>query len=287
MRETNLSNIFALQFWGVFLVVLGHSMPYKDMTVGWELLFKWIYAFHMPLFFSMSGYLYNYGFSKYEKGGGKKFIIKKIKRLVIPFIFLNAATLPVKFFLESFTYRPLGNSWYDLISCFLYLDKIPIGNLWFVIVLFHVFIVFHFLIPKPIIKKHLLMLPAFLLLNYVSSYLSARYDAYNILGCITVFRYLLYFYLGMLIFDFKNEIKYQDRVCLSFAGYILILGYVSYLSTDIYLAPFIAVVGVLSSFGLASFININHTNLSVIAKNSYQIYLLSWFPQVFVRIFFV
>lgn len=31
MRDTNLSNIFTLQFWGIFLVVLGHSMPYKDM----------------------------------------------------------------------------------------------------------------------------------------------------------------------------------------------------------------------------------------------------------------
>ena len=35
---------------GIFLVVLGHI--YKDNYIG-----LWIYSFHMPLFFMLSGYL--------------------------------------------------------------------------------------------------------------------------------------------------------------------------------------------------------------------------------------
>ena len=35
---------------GIFLVVLGHI--YKDNYIG-----QWIYSFHMPLFFMLSGYL--------------------------------------------------------------------------------------------------------------------------------------------------------------------------------------------------------------------------------------
>lgn len=111
MRDTNLSNIFTLQFWGIFLVVLGHSMPYKDMPFWGESLFKWIYSFHMPLFFCISGYLYNRGYSKYESEGGKIFLLKKFNRLIVPFLFLNVITLPMKLVLETFTYRPIGDKW--------------------------------------------------------------------------------------------------------------------------------------------------------------------------------
>ena len=53
---------------GIFLVVLGHI--YKDNYIG-----LWIYSFHMPLFFMLSGYLM-YAKSvdwKCVCGGGKLF----------------------------------------------------------------------------------------------------------------------------------------------------------------------------------------------------------------------
>ena len=53
---------------GIFLVVLGHI--YKDNYIG-----QWIYSFHMPLFFMLSGYLM-YAKSvdwKCVCGGGKLF----------------------------------------------------------------------------------------------------------------------------------------------------------------------------------------------------------------------
>ena len=44
---------------GILLVVAGHSGA--DVHFSSTALFRWIYAFHMPLFFALSGYLFRYG----------------------------------------------------------------------------------------------------------------------------------------------------------------------------------------------------------------------------------
>lgn len=59
---------------GILLVVWAHARgPYN----------AYIYQFHMPLFFLISGFLYS------RKSTVKEFILKKIKSLYIPFVFWN------------------------------------------------------------------------------------------------------------------------------------------------------------------------------------------------------
>lgn len=66
---------------GIFLVIWGHiilSGPAYNI----------IYAFHMPLFFFLSGFV----FSKNKYHNIKEFFIKKVKTLIIPYIFLSLIT---------------------------------------------------------------------------------------------------------------------------------------------------------------------------------------------------
>ena len=281
MKKAYLSNIFTLQFLGIFLVVLGHSIPDKNMPYFFHVLFRWIYSFHMPLFFSISGYLYKYGLPKYLSMGGKYFFINKFNRLIIPFIFLNLITVPMKIIGKSFVYRDVGNNVIDYLSSFLYIENIPIGNLWFIIVLFHIFIIFFFLLPRGLEYRPLPVIVTFLLLYWMSVYLKNEYPIYNFLGIETSISNLLYFYIGMLIFQTKSEKKWN--IIWSVYGYLFILLYVFYFGNNFF-DPFVAIIGILSSFCLASHFKIYHTPFAVIARYSYQIYLLSWFPQVFVRI---
>ena len=61
---------------GIILVIIGHlSIPYTDL---------WIYTFHMPLFFFLSGVVFS-GI-KYKF---KAFLLKRIKALVIPYFALG------------------------------------------------------------------------------------------------------------------------------------------------------------------------------------------------------
>ena len=65
---------------GICLVVIGHFNPIDSPTY-WGVLNSFLYTFHMPLFFFISGYLY-----KYIKNNYFNSLKTKFQRLGIPFI---------------------------------------------------------------------------------------------------------------------------------------------------------------------------------------------------------
>lgn len=85
-------NIINLRFISIILVVFGHSIilysnDWNIFSTYYKIPFldysKYIInLFSMPLFFSISGYL----FSMHQKRDVVKFLTKKIKRLIIPYI---------------------------------------------------------------------------------------------------------------------------------------------------------------------------------------------------------
>lgn len=68
---------------GIFLVVLGHSNPLSSIR-------KWIYSFHMPLFFIVSGLTFNP--EKYNNT--KEFMKHKAKTILLPYLMINLFTIP-------------------------------------------------------------------------------------------------------------------------------------------------------------------------------------------------
>lgn len=68
---------------GILLVILGHS-PFDETVI------KAIFAFHMPFFFFVSGYLFHY--SKYRENK-RGFVEGKFKRLIVPYFVTNLIIL--------------------------------------------------------------------------------------------------------------------------------------------------------------------------------------------------
>lgn len=68
---------------GVFLVILGHvwSAPPE--------LLKWIYSFHMPAFFILSGYFFDP--DKVKRNGRASYMLRRAKRLMVPYMFFGFA----------------------------------------------------------------------------------------------------------------------------------------------------------------------------------------------------
>ena len=64
---------------GILLIIVGHSPFNKFIETT-------VYAFHVPLFFFISGYLFNW--RKY-KMNTNQFIFNKIKRLIVPYFLTN------------------------------------------------------------------------------------------------------------------------------------------------------------------------------------------------------
>lgn len=118
--------------WGMLFVILAHlGLPYH--------LGKWIYTFHMPLFFFLSGYVFS------EKYSFKKFFQKKVKCLLIPYFCLGFV-MTIFFVLRTY---PLSQ---DIITPFLNILKNVLvqkrwWTLWFLACLFFLNI-FYYLLSK-------------------------------------------------------------------------------------------------------------------------------------------
>lgn len=95
-RDYRISNIRAL---AILVVVLGHSIIIFDTGWGYytakyqseilQTLKHIINYFQMPLFFSISGYCFNFSAQKIKKNGYAEFVKSKAKRLLIPFIAIS------------------------------------------------------------------------------------------------------------------------------------------------------------------------------------------------------
>lgn len=106
-------------------VVLGHIVQYLSDNYDENHLFRYIYAFHMPLFMMISGYV-----SSLTEKPFFEFALKKAERLIIPFVMWGLVT--------CFIYREVNIIY--LINLFVYPDD---GGLWFLWVLFFISIVYN------------------------------------------------------------------------------------------------------------------------------------------------
>lgn len=122
----------------VLLVVLGHSFP--DGTIGifndnriYKHIFNYIYSFHMPLFFMLSGFV-SYKLLQVE-GVKEKWnaVIHKAKRLLVPYIVISIPSLILKYMFSGSAYNSFNFS--ETIPNLLSGTN-PNTGLWFLYVLF-------------------------------------------------------------------------------------------------------------------------------------------------------
>lgn len=110
---------------GIILMIMGHQY------YG-EFFDKWIHAFHMPMFFIISGFLYHRPISY------KKTCTKKIKTLLIPYAFfavIHFLIISVKTLLYGQSIEVLLNYLYHILG--INTEGLPIcGAIWFLTALF-------------------------------------------------------------------------------------------------------------------------------------------------------
>ncbi len=84
----------------IILVVIGH-LPrdiMRENNILINFIYQWIYIFHMPLFFFLSGYLTK----KYINKNKSKYITNKVKKMLIPWIFYNIIIYLIMYIADMF-----------------------------------------------------------------------------------------------------------------------------------------------------------------------------------------
>ena len=118
----------------IILVVIGHYIP--DNSPNWYVVFhRFIYSFHMPLFLFISGFIY---MQTLKKESYFTFVIRKVKRLMIPYFTTSFLVITIK--LLSSSNASLENP----VTPFSYIEMFysPAAGffLWFIWVLFIIFL---------------------------------------------------------------------------------------------------------------------------------------------------
>ena len=168
----------------------------------------WLHTFHIYTFTLISGYIFCY--IKHERGGYQKyssFICNKAKRLLVPYLFsaiVWAAPIHAFFF---------GTD--DLVKKYVF--GFAPSQLWFLLMLFWVFVIF-WLISDMLCERPLLLGMIICVLYCVGVFVPGIY-------CLNSgFVYLVFFYIGFLIrkFDLSNRFLYKKPVDV-FSGFLKVL----------------------------------------------------------------
>lgn len=75
---------------GICLVIIGHTSIANISPI----LYDWIYSFHMPLFYMLSGLMFNP--DKYDTL--VKYLNRRVRSLIIPFLLLNTILFILDFY---------------------------------------------------------------------------------------------------------------------------------------------------------------------------------------------
>lgn len=195
---------------GILFVVMGHFAHSGSslQPYAWRLIQSVIYAFHMPFFMMIAGFLYERTVSIQVEVTYAQLVVKKAKRLIIPYFVISAIILSVKWvgqLLGAKLEFPVTSDsiWQTIVN--------PLAGaatiLWFIYVLFIIFLIY------PLLKRllrHEILLSAF----YISIYFVSVTDTFCINKILT---FLVYFHFGTLVF------KYQEQVFSSFSRKIIYL----------------------------------------------------------------
>lgn len=116
----------------VLCVVMGHSFHATDIPTILGFIKSFVYCFHMPAFFFISGFLVKE--QQMDPGMKASKIINKGKRLMIPYLFFTLVSIVLKSIFGAFAKNPLNYG--TLVTDVLTGRNNPNGGLWFLYALF-------------------------------------------------------------------------------------------------------------------------------------------------------
>lgn len=270
---------------GIILVVLGHEnrgLIAADFIKGFELFSKYldsyIYTFHMPLFFFLSGIF----FLSSAKAKTGIFFTKKTATIVYPYFIWSFFQGGIEVFFSKYTN---GNtSWNEVLSFWE-----PRAQFWFLFALFFIFLISYFC--YRIFNKNIKYL---ILLSFLFYFLPTLEYLPKEIYMVT--NNLIFFGLGAFfslyhteIFNFFYKIKYKNF--LFFLLFIILLYCVFNLNLIDFnkiSALILAIFGALSTILFSDYLAKNEkiSFLATLGSISMQIYLLHILVMGSVRVIF-
>lgn len=191
----------------IILVVIGHFYP-DNATPEYKIFRQWIYAFHMPVFLFISGFL----FLKFHDFSSSftAFIKKKFNRLIIPYLVTSIIVISLKLVAQK------GGDLDNPVTVLSYLKILwqPEAGffLWFIWTLFTIFLIVPWI--KTQRSRVFLVIIAFLLhyLFLANEFLTSNNGLLpEVFSLNQTMRMIWWFVLGMLCVDLRWDLYFTDK----------------------------------------------------------------------------
>lgn len=290
-REKRISYIAQAQLIGCILVVLGHSIP-----LNWNVpsiickVDVFIYTFHMPLFFFVSGYL----FEKTNSANRYRFVSyfgKRSKRLILPYLMLSLIGFIPKILANDFFADKSEFSISYFIKCFLSPRNNVWGHFWFLPTLL-IISAFAFLFSKfkgkskigfSILVVLLFLLPMVPKLTNITDWFSIN----------DIIKFSCYYAFGMLFADSCLEKVVENRnynkflfILLPISIGLFLIDFESVVLNKA-IHEFIGVLMIIFVLVISQLFDITDQEIgSFLTRKTYSIFILSWPFQSIVSIIF-
>lgn len=257
------------------LVVLGHAISDSTMdNVLLSRLFDFIYSFHMPLFFFISGYCGSKVIKCCAISEKSRYIISRFSRLMIPYFFIGLCYIPLKIILAGYTTTQvqLNSVLWDMIK-----GTNPNYQLWTLYVLFFAALIVCVIANQK--RNGIALLIVFTILQLLSVKFSTG-TVKNILF------ELPFFYAGILCkkYNLISE-KINKGVGISTLAFLLIINCCVVVTGDTYLKIATGYLGTISVLFIAMQITKKADNpFVVIGEYGMDIYIMANAIQVIVRV---
>jgi len=288
------STISRLTGLGILLVVIGHSdglLPDRvsalaNSNYAYYLFIHFIeafYFFHIPLFFFISGFLYFYSTLKAPETF-TQFTTKKAIRLLLPYFAVSSIAYPLKVLLSSFALRPLGFSIEAYATSLLLPWNNTIIFFWFLPTLFMIFVLARLVLLSSNKWVDLLLLGVFVGLHFLTEHHNTE-GLLAVLNLGGVLHNFVYFLLGYLVCKYRANLIEDFRALMIFTliyAVNLVLYYYGFVAEHMHFM--LAVSGIFTCCFAVTLVPSKF--LLWLGQYSFQIYLLSWFPQIASRILF-
>lgn len=157
---------------------------------------KIIYTFHMYLFFLLAGFV-SIKILTLQGNNKKIFVIKRTKRLIIPYITMGMVYLPLRIYMARFARNvfSINDFWKILIG------SNPDGALWFLYALYVNTILVLLILNVLKYRLELIMIPTFVM--YILSY----HWSFNLSIINNIMKYTFFFILGIYLRKNYNKIE--------------------------------------------------------------------------------
>jgi fucose 4-O-acetylase-like acetyltransferase len=272
MDKIRLPYIDQLKGLAIILVVIGHVSLWCGDSKG--VIFNFIYLFHMPLFFILSGLVVK-ELSNQTATNKIAYLIKKFNIVLIPFLAWSVILVLFE-----------GISYMDFLSDIM---KKGYWYLWIIFQFYFFYILFDSLsywvnAKKKIIIDLIILFVAYFALKIGYHFISEQVNCF--IGYLYWISYLPYFMAGVIISKYNLSDKlFTSHVLYAFA--LVILFVISVFNVEFYDINFIiafSIITILFGFFYQLSSNCITNSLSYIGKYTLSIYVMHYFLLPYVHV---